>query len=235
MAGNLSGYRNAIVTTLTESLPVFKTVVAHAGAFGADSLKRFSTLCPAAMVSILQARTASQSGGQRSGSSAIQRNNIGKLIGPVLSAIYIIAKDPKKGEAWAPSIDLAEQVAEVIELNQWGLDYVGAAQVQAFDVLYNATVDSMGLCLSAVSFTQEVQWGRDVNAEDERRDYPDWTDADTVAAGWPKHLKSSGNIVGDGTQETALRLLGWRQVAPPPSETTPPLPVGVTVEDIDGT
>ncbi len=204
--GALLTYRDAVVEALLTELPSFKTVSGIGGALSAEMLKRYSTLTPAALIAILQARNTI-------------RDNVGHMIGPVVSTIYVIDKDPRRDQVWAPALDLAEQVADVIELNQFGLDYVAAARVRDIDVLYNNAIDAVGLCLAAVTFTQEVQWGRDRNAEDEQAEFPGWTDPDVVAHGWGTSVE--GRLyVGRGYTHvevplTFMRLIGARQVQPP--------------------
>lgn len=218
--GLLLDYRTSVVEALVEALPTFKTIEAHAGVFGPDSLKRITTLCPAAMVALLQAKT-------------VGRNNIGQMIGPVLSTVYVVAKDPKHGEAWGPAIDLAESVSDAIELNTFGLSYAAAARVKDVDVLYNSTIDSMGLCLAAVSFTQEVSWGRDRNLEDEQELYPDWTAPEVVEAGWPKHLVGRGKVEPVSPPMYIIRLIGPILPPPPPPWPEPQMPPGYDVTDED--
>lgn len=221
MANLLTSYRAAVVNTLTQQLTDFNTVVPHAGVFNADAIKRLSTLCPAAMVALAQIKSTG-------------RNFAGQFIGPATSVVYVLGRDPTKGEVWGPSIDYAERVADVIELNQFGLDYVAAARVKDIDVLYNAQIDAMALCLAAVSFTQEVTWGTDRNAEDERRDYADWTDHETIEKGWPQHVTGRSHVKPSGVLPSvlmAIRLLG--PVNPPPPYPAPQIPDGATIESED--
>jgi hypothetical protein len=122
-------------------------------------LQRFSIGTPAALVAIVQAR-------------ALKRNNVGQFIGPVSTAVYCLDKDPGKGDVWGPALELAEIVADHIELNQFGLDYVAGARVRDIDVLYSPDVDGMGLCIAGVMFDQEITFGRDRHREDELKGFP---------------------------------------------------------------
>jgi hypothetical protein len=152
-------YRTAVVTSLKDSLPALKHVAPSAGVFGIQMIERLTVRLPAALVSVLQ-------------SKATKRNNVGQFIGPVTSAVYCIAHDPYKSQAWAPAIDLAEAVADHIELNAFGLNYVAAARVRDIDVLYSKDLDDQGVCVAAVLFTQEITFGRNRHREEELAGVP---------------------------------------------------------------
>lgn len=158
MAGRLLTYRAAVIASLA-TLPQLRTVNPHAGIFNAASLQRLSLNTPAALVAIVNAR-------------ALKRNNVGQFIGPVATAVYCVDKDPGKTDSWGPALELAEIVADHIELNTFGLDYVAAARVRDLDVLYSPDVDGMGLCIAGVMFEQEVTFGRNRHREDELAGFP---------------------------------------------------------------
>jgi hypothetical protein len=168
----LLDYRAAVVASLKDSLPTLKYAAPSAGVFNLQMIERLTVRLPAALVSVLQAR-------------ATKRDNVGHLIGPVTSAVYCIAADPYKNQAWAPAIELAEVVADHIELNQFGLDYVAAARVRDIDVLYARDIDDQGVCVAAVMFQQEIQLGRSRHLEDTRTEFSDLGELDD----WPGILQ----------------------------------------------
>jgi hypothetical protein len=170
--GRLIEYRSAVVSAIKQEFPGLRHVAPTPGVFNAKAIERLTVNLPAALVAILQ-------------SKALKRDNEGFIIGPALSAVYCVANDPYKSQVWGPAIDLMEQVADFIELNQFGLDYAGAARVKDFDVLYSTDLDDMGVCVAALTFTQELKLGRSRHVEDEKTfPLPQFSEVED----WPDNL-----------------------------------------------
>lgn len=168
-------YRKVVADRIKELVPEIRDITPHAGAFGLEAVRRFTQITPAAKVVFLQMR-------------ATKRNNIGHLIGPATMAVYLITKDTIVNQGFGPALDLAEKLADAIELNDWGLPYCAAARVLDIEPIYSEDIDNEGIAVSAVTFTQEIAIGRDRHAEDEAR---------SLLSGWSTPYELAGREVGD--------------------------------------
>lgn len=151
-------YRDTIAEKIKEAIPEIRDTGPHAGAFNIEAVKRFSMITPSARVVFLNMRK-------------IKRNNVGHLIGPATMVVFLVTKDPFINRGFAPALDLAERVADEIELNTWGLDYCAGAQVREIEPYYSAEIDKIGVAVTCVTFSQEIQIGRSRHDEDERKEH----------------------------------------------------------------
>jgi hypothetical protein len=176
----LRPYRQAVCDKLREGVPALRDVKPHVGAFGVETLKRFSLVVPAARLSFL-------------GMRGIQRNNVGQLIGPCTMVAFVLAKDAYADEAYSPALDLAEEIADFIDMNTFGLPYCAAAYVTEIEPIYSEAIDEMGAALVSITFRQEVSIGRSRHEIDEAGFYPDWYDPEVVAQGWPDTITGNAS------------------------------------------
>lgn len=195
-------YRTHIVTQLKDNIPSLRDVAPHVGNFSIETLNRFSSILPAARVSFY-------------GMKAVKRNNVGQMIGPVTTGVFVCDKDPLVGQVYGPVIDLAEEVADFIDMNQFGLDYAAAAIVKEIEPVYSEALDEIGISMMAITFEQEIQIGRSKHDVDVAALDPKWDDQEFVDAGWPDDIKS-----------VAVSKLGVKNIfgdkpAPTPGEPTP--------------
>jgi hypothetical protein len=151
-------YRDTVALKIKEAVPEIRDVGPHAGSFNIEAVKRFSMITPSARVVFLNMRK-------------IARNNIGHLIGPATMVVFLVTKDPFINRGFAPALDLAERVADVIELNTWGFDWCAAAQVREIEPYYSEEIDKIGVAVTGITFTQEIQIGRDRHLEDESKEH----------------------------------------------------------------
>lgn len=156
MRTRITAYRRVVADKIKEAVHELRDVSPHAGAFGVEFVKRYSKSAPAAIVVFLGMRST-------------KRNNIGHMIGPAGMVVYVMAKESMTNQGFGPAIDLAEKVADVVELNDWGLPYCAAARVTDIEPIYSEDIDEQGISVAAVSFTQEIAIGRDRHAEDEAK------------------------------------------------------------------
>ncbi len=142
--------RDAVVASLSANIPELKDVQPHGGRFTLDDLKRYSLKAPAARVAFVGLRPS-------------QLNSAGQLVGPVQFMIALITKG---ASADRDGLRLAERVADLVQFSTWGLSNIEAAQVTGVENLYNTEVDSSGVCLLAVSFSQRIAFGTNRAIED---------------------------------------------------------------------
>ncbi len=176
----LTKFRQIVADQIKVGVPDYRDVRPHVGAFGVETIERFSMVTPAARISFIGMRN-------------IKRNNVGQLIGPCTMSVFVFHKDPYQNEAYGPAIDLAEKTADFIDMNRFGLEWAAAARVTDIDPIYSEAVDKIGASLVAITFEQEVQIGRSRHEIDEAGLYPDFYDPEVLAAGWPDSLKTNAS------------------------------------------
>lgn len=175
-------YRAHIVDQLRTNITELRDVAPHVGNFGVETLSRFSSLVPSARVSFLGMKT-------------IKRNNVGQMIGPATSAVFVCDKDPLVGQVYGPVLDLAEKIADFIDLNQFGLDYASAAIVTDIEPIYSEAVDELGISLVGIMFEQEIQVGRSKHDVDEVSGLLGDGDYGDLSTGtWPTQLEANEAI-----------------------------------------
>jgi hypothetical protein len=175
-------YRAHIVDQLKTNIAELRDVAPHVGNFGVETLSRFSSIVPSARVSFLGMKT-------------IKRNNVGQMVGPATSAIFICDKDPLVGQVYGPVLNLAEKVADFIDLNQFGLDYAAAAIVTDIEPIYSEAVDELGISLVGVMFEQEIQVGRSKHDVDLAAGLPGDPDYGDLTGGtWPTQVEGNEAI-----------------------------------------
>jgi phage gp37-like protein len=149
----LRTYREAVVSGLRAALPALRDVQPHGGRFNLDELKRYSVNAPAARVAF-------------AGIKPVTLDNVGRLIGPVNMAVYLITAG-RDGDAVL--LDLIENAASVIRMNQWGLADISAARIETIENLYSSGTEAQGVYLAGITFDQQLAFGgnpfeRDVDA-----------------------------------------------------------------------
>jgi hypothetical protein len=144
---------------------------------------------------------------------------------------FLIEKDKAGEEARDRVIRLADQFMTYLEHRTFGLKTVeaGPALITGFEILYSAEIDSQGAAIAAVSFEQEIRFGRDLHAEDEaaifepREAYPTaelFTEAEWAGSG---PLVPGGATV-DGTATTVFTNETIPEGEDSPPETKPLFP-----------
>lgn len=175
-------YRAHIVAQLKTNIPELRDVAPHVGNFGVETLNRFSSLVPSARVSFL-------------GMKSLKRNNVGQMVGPATSAVFVCDKDPLVGQVYGPVLDLAEKIADFIDLNQFGLDYAAAAIVTDIEPVYSEAIDELGISLVGIMFDQEIQIGRSKHDVDEASGLPGDADYGDLTGGvWPTEVEGNEGI-----------------------------------------
>jgi len=142
--------RDKIVSGLAANFPALKDVKPHGGRFDVDELKKYSLNAPAVRVAFV-------------GFSRAQLNSAGQLVGPLQFALFIITKGRDSDRE---GLVLAEQIADYVQFQQWGIANVQAAQVTGIENLYNDGVDTAGITLLAVTVTQNAAMGSVRAADD---------------------------------------------------------------------
>ncbi len=166
--------RDAVVASLSANIPELKDVQPHGGRFTLDDLKRYSLKAPAARVAFVGLRPSQLNSAVALGVVPAQLwsfvglrpsqlNSAGQLVGPVQFMIALITKG---ASADRDGLRLAERVADWVQFSTWGLSNIEAAQVTGVENLYNTEVDSSGVCLLAVSFSQRIAFGTNRAIED---------------------------------------------------------------------
>lgn len=175
----LRSYRDAVAKAIQEGVPELRDVKVHVGTFGVETLNRFTDVCPAARISFLGMRN-------------VARNNVGQLVGPCTMAVFVATKDPFQNEAYGPALDLAEMVADFIDMNTFALPYCAAAEVTDIEPIYSEAVDKLGAALVTITFKQEVTIGRSRHEIDEQSFYPEFDD-ELLRAGWPDKIQGNAS------------------------------------------
>lgn len=190
-------YRSHVIEQLKANVTALRDVRPHVGNFSIEAIQRFSTLLPSASVSFY-------------GMKSVKRNNVGQMIGPATTGIFVVDKDPLVGQVYGPVIDLAEEIADFIDMNQFGLDYAAAAIVKEIEPVYSEALDEIGISMMAITFEQEIQIGRSKHDVDNAAIDPRWGDPNFVKAGWPGDLITNAqsalgvpNVFGDKPAPTA--------------------------------
>ena len=175
-------YRAHIVAELKTNIPELRDVAPHVGNFGVETLNRFSSLVPSARVSFL-------------GMKSLKRNNVGQMVGPATSAVFVCDKDPLVGQVYGPVLDLAEKIADFIDLNQFGLDYAAAALVTDIEPIYSEAIDELGISLVGIMFEQEIQVGRSKHDVDEAAGLDGDGDYGDLSGGtWPTEVEGNEGV-----------------------------------------
>ena len=162
----LLDFVNAIVEDLKANATFLKDVGTHGKIFGTDELRSLSLLTPAVRISMVGSRGGSVA--LPRGTAAMARANNGMFRGPIQMIAFLIESDDAAGmEARDRAINLADEFMTFIEHRQWGLGpMVGPALITGFEVLYSLEVEDQGVAIAAVSWEQEVVFGRDIHKED---------------------------------------------------------------------
>jgi hypothetical protein len=191
----LRAYRDAVADAIQEGVPELRDVKVHIGSFGVETVNRFSDVSPAARISFLGMRN-------------INRNNVGQLVGPCMMAVFIATKDPYQNEAYGPALDLAERVADFLDMNTFGLSYCAAAEVTDIEPIYSEAMDKTGSAIVTITFKQEVTIGRSRHEVDEQAFYPEFDD-ELLRAGWPD------NVQGNASSNLGVPNVFANELGPP--------------------
>jgi hypothetical protein len=81
---------------------------------------------------------------------------------------FLVEQDQAGVEARDRVIALADTFMTFIEHRTFGLSHTqaGPALVTGFEIMYSAEIDDQGAAIAAVTWEQEVWFGRDLDAED---------------------------------------------------------------------
>ena len=146
----LRTYREAVVSGLRAALSALRDVQPHGGRFNLDELKRYSVNAPAARVAF-------------AGMKPVGLDNVGRIIGPMHMAVYLITAG-RDGDAVL--LDLIEDAAAVIRLNRWGLSDISAARIDAIENLYSSGAEAQGVYLAGITFEQQLAFGSNLADRD---------------------------------------------------------------------
>jgi hypothetical protein len=158
----------AVVADLQANAAFLKDVGTHGKTFGLEEIRNLSLTAPAARIALI----GSRGGGSalpRGGAAPMGRANNGQFRGPLQMIAFLVEQDMLREEARDRVIILADQFMTFIEHRTFGLlsSQAGPALVTGFEVLYSAALDAQGAAIAAVSWEQEVVFGRDLHAEDD--------------------------------------------------------------------
>ena len=135
--------RQSIVNALITALPNGTQVQAHGGRFDSvEEIKRYITKGPAVLVSCMRV--------------PISNPGSGRLMLPCGWAIFVITKDLPQLPRDQGAIALAEAVVLQVSGNLWGRSDVMAPFNIDSRNLYSAKVDTLGVALWGITFTQAV-------------------------------------------------------------------------------
>ncbi|SBW13035.1 conserved hypothetical protein [uncultured Alphaproteobacteria bacterium] len=138
------------IAAIRAALPELREVAEHPGRFDLDEAKRIFAAVPGVRVAFL-------------GVSHFERDPAGYL-DAVCTFAAVIATNASGQQAQSAAsfaAAIACAIAVLADRNDWGLDGVDAAQVTRIDNLYGAAVDSFGLALWGVAWSQIVRLGED--------------------------------------------------------------------------
>lgn len=158
-----------VVTDLKDNADFLKDVGSHGRVFGNDELKRLTLKAPSCRVALIGTRGGS---GQSRARSAMRdtmgRNDMGQFRGPLQMIAFLVDKDRGGKEARDNVIFLLDQFMAFFEGRTLGLksDEGGPVMITGFEVLYSAQVDDQGASVGAVSWEQEVVFGKNLYEED---------------------------------------------------------------------
>jgi phage gp37-like protein len=175
-------YREAVVAGLRAALPALRDVQPHGGRFNLDELKRYSVNAPAARVAF-------------AGMKPVELDDAGRIIGPLHMAVYLITAG-RDGDGLL--LDLIEDAAAVIRLNQWGLRDISAARIDAIENLYSSGAEAQGVYLAGITFEQQLAFGSNLADAD--------LDAAVAAAGQTGFFEGFETFDGLSAEERLLAL-----------------------------
>jgi hypothetical protein len=211
----LTDYMQAIVNDLNTNAPFLKDVGTHGRVFGLEELKKLVLVAPAVRIAMIGSRGGSSALPRSSASNVLNRTSEGQFRGPLQMIAFLIEQDPLRGDARDKLIVLADQFITFLEHRTFGLSHndAGPALVTGFEILYSSEIDDQGAAIAAVSWEQEVVFGRNLHLEDEALlqetggDFvPDFTGAEKFpekdyegVGGW--HSPASANVKGRVTPQ----------------------------------
>jgi hypothetical protein len=168
----LADYMAAIIADLRANTMgptgFLRDIDTHGKTFGVEELKQLSLNAPAVRIAMVGSRGGSTVGGRRTGQAGILRADTGQFVGPMQMIGFLVEQDYGIQEARDRVIMLADDFIHFIEHRQWGLtaQQCGPALVTGFEVFYTAELDAQGAAIAAVSWEQEVWFGRSLHDED---------------------------------------------------------------------
>ena len=215
----LTDFMAAIVADLQTNASFLKDVGTHGKVFGADELKMLSLEAPAVRVAMIGSRGGvTTTARSREPRAVLGRADTGQFRGPLQMIAFLIEGDGVDGtEARDKVIILADQFMTFLEHRTFGLNDsdAGPALVTGFDILYSTEIDEQGVAIAAVTWEQEVFFGRNLHDEDmalltgdEDALYPsgqqfwpekEWADKGQLQEGKPPLVK--GRVTTEHTDE----------------------------------
>lgn len=159
---SLTSLRKAIADTISANVTDFKLVREHGGTVNESEIKRIAIQTPAALVAVL--------GGP------VEREG-GWPVGDVRFAVFVITVGTSTTDRKSDVVNLVEQVVGQVAANTWSASYthLQAPQKIHMDNLYSGSIDSKGVALWAVTWTQRCE----VNLNEDA--YGELDDLNTVA------------------------------------------------------
>ena len=162
----ISDYMDAVIADLKANAKFFKDVGTHGKVFGLSELRDLVLYAPAVRIALVGARGSSSSTGARRDSMG--RDCSGRFRGPLQMIGFLIEQDWKGEEARDRVIKLSDQFMYFLEHRTFGLsnEDAGPALITGFDIFYSAEIDAEGAAVAAVTWEQEVVFGRNLHDED---------------------------------------------------------------------
>ena len=170
----LADYMNAAVTAITAATnrdgdPIFKDVGTHGKVFGATELGNLMMVSPACRIALVGSRGGITQVSRSTTARAIMgRADVGSFRGPLQMMGFLVERDWQTKEARDRVIELVDEFMYWLEHQTFGLttEQAGPAQITGFDILYSAEIDERGAAIGAVTWEQEVWFGRNLHDED---------------------------------------------------------------------
>lgn len=220
---HLDYYMNAIVLDLKANAPFLKDVGTHGRVLGLVQLQQESINAPACRIAMLGARGGSKQGGRSAGGDMMMRADTGQFRGPLQMMAFLIERDVGNDTARDRVIILADTFMTFFEYRTFGLQMCGPAFITGFEIMYAADVDAQGIAVAAVSFEQEMLFGRNLDDEDpalltgdEFGDYPsgqafypekEWADKGRIDLAVPPTVQTKITGVFDHTVQVAEDII----------------------------
>lgn len=163
----ISDFIQAVINDLTANATFLKDVGTHGKVFGLEELQQLVLQAPACRIALVGSRGGSTMANRR---DAMGRADNGQFRGPLQMIAFLIEQDDNVTgeEARDKVIKLADTFMYYLEHRTFGLSHTqaGPALITGFEILYSAEIDAQGAAIAAITWEQEVFFGRDIHRED---------------------------------------------------------------------
>jgi hypothetical protein len=139
----ITAERGIIKDAIKAGVTTFKTVDVHGGRFGADSLRRYAALAPAALVANLGI-----SGFEEDGS---------ELVAVCRWGVYVLTRGSSQISRDSQALALIEALAILVRGNFWGDTARSRPKNISAENLFSGELDKSGVALWAMTWAQELE------------------------------------------------------------------------------